>query len=107
MLRSLAAAAALFLLSTSVASAQTPPVAGYHNGNFFVRSQDDVFRLYIQGRVHGDWLGQFGPGASLLPPGSTLADGFPAQSLPPGTNDGARNASGTVEEVQARVGVQF
>lgn len=31
----------------------------------------------------------------------------PAQLLAPGVDDGARNASGTLEEVQARVGVQF
>ena len=31
-----------------------PPEAwhsGYHNGNFYIRSSDDVFRLYVMGRV--------------------------------------------------------
>jgi hypothetical protein len=41
-----------------------------------VRSQDDVFRLYIQGRVHADWLGQFGPGTTSLPAGSGITNGF-------------------------------
>jgi phosphate-selective porin len=53
-----------------------PRGGGYHNGNFYVRSQDDVFRLYIQGRVHADWLGQFAPGGGQLAPGSNLANGF-------------------------------
>ncbi len=60
---------------------QQPPAApttpaGYHNGTFFIRSPDDVFRLYIQGRVHVDWLEQTGPGTSKLPPGSGITDGF-------------------------------
>ncbi len=50
--------------------------AGYRNGSFYVHSPDDVFRLYIQGRVHADWLGQFGPGASQLPPGGGITNGF-------------------------------
>jgi hypothetical protein len=61
------------------ASALPPPgprSAGYHNGTFFIRSPDDVFRLYLLGRVHADWLGQFGPGTSKLPPGSGLQGGF-------------------------------
>jgi phosphate-selective porin len=56
--------------------AYAPRSAGYHNGSFYVRSQDDVFRLYIQGRVHADWLGQFAPGSTQLAPGSSLANGF-------------------------------
>lgn len=65
------------LARAEAGSADAPvPVAGYHNGNFFVRSPDDVFRLYIQGRVHGDWLAQLAPGASILPPGGALANGF-------------------------------
>ncbi|MBV9950162.1 MAG: hypothetical protein JOZ69_25200 [Myxococcales bacterium] len=61
-----------------------PPVAGpalgetsgYHNGTFFVRDKTDSFRFYLQGRVHADWLGQFGPGTSSLPPGSGIVNGF-------------------------------
>jgi Phosphate-selective porin O and P len=53
-----------------------PRSAGYHNGTFYIHSPDEVFRLYIQGRVHADWLGQFAPGASKLAPGNTLANGF-------------------------------
>ena len=50
--------------------------AGYHNGTFFVRDKTDTFRLYLQGRVHVDWLDQFGAGTSSLPPGSGIVDGF-------------------------------
>ena len=57
-------------------SPDAPRSAGYHNGSFYVRSQDDVFRLYIQGRVHADWLGQFGPGTTSLPAGSGITNGF-------------------------------
>jgi phosphate-selective porin len=50
--------------------------AGYHNGTFFVRDKTDSFRLYLQGRVHADWLDQFAPGASSLPPGKGITNGF-------------------------------
>jgi phosphate-selective porin len=49
--------------------------AGYRNGNFFLRDKTDTFRLYVQGRVHVDWLQQFGAGVSSLPPG-VIEDGF-------------------------------
>lgn len=52
------------------------PVAGYRNGTFFIRTQDDALRLYIMGRVHTDWVDQLGPGTSSLPPGSNIYDGF-------------------------------
>jgi phosphate-selective porin len=50
--------------------------AGYHNGTFFVRDRTDTFRMYLQGRVHADWLDQFGPGTSSLPPGNGITNGF-------------------------------
>jgi phosphate-selective porin len=50
--------------------------AGYHNGSFYVRSPDDVFRLYVQGRVHGDFYDAFGPLLNELPPGGAPAHGF-------------------------------
>jgi phosphate-selective porin len=50
--------------------------SGYHNGTFFVRDRTDSFRLYLQGRVHADWLDQLGPGTSSLPPGNAIASGF-------------------------------
>jgi phosphate-selective porin len=50
--------------------------AGYHNGTFFIHSPDDVFRLYILARVHADWIDQLAAGASNLPPGSGINDGF-------------------------------
>jgi hypothetical protein len=59
--------------SLSFANARS---AGYRNGSFYLHSPDDVFRLYIQGRVHADWLGQYGPGVSALPPGSGITEGF-------------------------------
>jgi phosphate-selective porin len=51
-------------------------LAGYRNATFFVRSQDDFFRLYLMGRVHVDWTDQFGPGTSNLGAGSNLYNGF-------------------------------
>ncbi len=50
--------------------------AGYHNGSFFLRDKSDTFRLYVQGRVHADWLDQLGAGVSELPPGNGVVDGF-------------------------------
>jgi len=50
--------------------------AGYHNGNFFLRDRSDIFRLYIMGRVHADWLQQLGAGVGSLPSGSGIEDGF-------------------------------
>ncbi len=61
--------------SAPLADAQ-PGTAGYHNGRFYIRSPNDVFRLYVQGRVHADWSNQFGPGTSALPAGSGLNSGF-------------------------------
>jgi phosphate-selective porin len=52
------------------------PLASYHSGAFYIRSPDDFFRLYIMGRVHSDWIDQFGPGTSNVPPGSNINDGF-------------------------------
>jgi len=73
--RSSPAAAATAPPPTSAAPPEAPP-AGYHNGTFYVRSRDDVFRLYILGRVHADWLGQFGPGVGLVPAGGGVENGF-------------------------------
>lgn len=53
-----------------------PWTSGYHNGSFYVRSPDDVFRLYVQGRVHTDYYDAFGPGLNELPPGGAPAHGF-------------------------------
>jgi hypothetical protein len=50
--------------------------AGYHNGTFFLRDKTDIFRLYVLGRVHADWLNQLGAGTSSLPPGSGIENGF-------------------------------
>ncbi|HEY5241987.1 MAG TPA: hypothetical protein VIJ22_11000, partial [Polyangiaceae bacterium] len=56
-----------------------PPEAwhsGYHNGNFYIRSSDDVFRLYVMGRVHVDYYDAFGPGLNELAPGTAPAHSF-------------------------------
>jgi hypothetical protein len=50
--------------------------SGYHNGNFYIRSSDDVFRVYLQSRVHVDYYNAFGPGLNELAPGSAPAHGF-------------------------------
>lgn len=38
------------------------PLAGWHNGLFFLRDYNDNFRLYIQGRAQIDTYTYFGPG---------------------------------------------
>ena len=38
-----------------LAGSRWPGTPGYHNGSFYVRSPDDVFRLYVMGRVHVDY----------------------------------------------------
>lgn len=39
------------------------PLAGWH-GNFFLRDQNDYFRLYPRGRLHLDFHSFFGPGVN-------------------------------------------
>jgi len=55
---------------------QDAGTSGYHNGNFFVRTPDDVFRLYVQGRVHVDYYSSFGSGLGNLAPGQSVSQGF-------------------------------
>jgi phosphate-selective porin len=50
--------------------------SGYHNGNFYIRSSDDIFRLYVMARVHVDYYDAFGPGLNELAPGAAPAHGF-------------------------------
>ncbi len=50
--------------------------SGYRNGSFYMRSPDDVFRLYVQGRVHVDWYDAFAPGLGSLAPGQAAPQGF-------------------------------
>ena len=38
------------------------PLAGYHNGLFYLRDHHDNFHLYIQGRMQIDFFSFFGPG---------------------------------------------
>jgi hypothetical protein len=52
--------------------APTPVLAGFHNGTFFLRDKDDIFRLYVQGRVHVDGITYLGPGIAKLGPDSAL-----------------------------------
>jgi hypothetical protein len=56
--------------------ANEPPLAGFHNGLFYIRDRNDVFRLYVQGRLHVDGLASFGPGVSSLPVDAGLEAGF-------------------------------
>ena len=46
------------------------PLAGWHNGYFFLRDRHDNFRLYLQGRLQVDSVLYFGPGV----PESSLKD---------------------------------
>ncbi len=71
-----AAAAAPAAPVPAVETADAREVAGYHNGTFFVQDKSQSFRMYLQGRVHADWLDQFGPGTSSLPPGNGITNGF-------------------------------
>src|SRR5258708_7332162 len=49
-----------------------PPLAGFHNGLFYLRDQKDIFRLYVQGRVHVDGIMWRGPGVTSLEADSAL-----------------------------------
>src|SRR5690242_16907117 len=67
----------------SIARAQEPsgveeeaPLAGFHNGLFYLRDRTDVFRLYVMGRVHVDAIGWLGPGVTSLGPDSGLKTTF-------------------------------
>jgi phosphate-selective porin len=39
-----------------------PPLAGWHGGLFYLRDENDNFRLYLQGRAQVDLYSYFGPG---------------------------------------------
>lgn len=78
-----AAAGALLALIAGLREARadelppaSPPLAGYHQGAFFLRDAADTFRLYVQGRVHVDHLSSFGPGLGAMPPDQALKSGF-------------------------------
>ena len=71
------------LLFAPPASAQQPPeqgpdpsTSGYHNGSFYIRSADDIFRLYVQGRVHVDYYDAFASNLGSLPLGQAPSQGF-------------------------------
>jgi hypothetical protein len=51
---------------------QDAPTSGFHNGLFYLRDRDDVFRLYVQGRVHADFVTWRGAGITSLGPDSAL-----------------------------------
>src|SRR5580700_8880119 len=59
-----------------VAAPPGAPTSGWHSGTFFLRDENDNFRLYVQGRVHVDFVSFFGPGVGSLPPANALKDGF-------------------------------
>jgi phosphate-selective porin len=50
------------LVDNSPSAHDGKPLAGYHNGLFFLRDHHDNFHLYIQGRMQLDWYSYFGPG---------------------------------------------
>jgi hypothetical protein len=54
------------------AGPKAKPLAGVHDGVFFLRDATDTFRLYPQGRVHVDGVASFGPGVSELGPAAAL-----------------------------------
>lgn len=43
------------------------PLAGYHNGTFYLRDRSDTFRLYLQGRAQIDSYNYLGPGVAHVP----------------------------------------
>jgi len=51
-------------------------LAGFHNDLFYLRDKADVFRLYVQGRVHVDAVGWLGPGVSSLSESNALKPTF-------------------------------
>lgn len=48
----------------STVAADGYPLAGYHNGAFYLRDIHDNFRLYVQGRAQIDFYSYLGPGVS-------------------------------------------
>jgi hypothetical protein len=48
------------------------PLAGWHNGFFYIRDATDSFRFYPAGRLHVDGYAPFGAGVSKLPAGSAM-----------------------------------
>lgn len=69
-------AAALAVVGIAEAAADEAPLAGYHQGAFYLRDANETFRLYVQGRVHVDHRSSFGPGLGALPPDQALKSGF-------------------------------
>jgi hypothetical protein len=65
------------LLASVAQGAVTPvedaaPIAGFHNGLFYLKDKKDIFRLYVQGRVHLDAVGWIGPGITSLDANNAL-----------------------------------
>jgi phosphate-selective porin len=77
---SLVFAALLLSLPAAAQEPGDPPSppwsSGYHNGSFYVRSPDDIFRLYVQGRVHVDYYDAFASNLGSLAPGVGPNQGF-------------------------------
>jgi phosphate-selective porin len=48
------------------------PMAGFHNGVFYLRDENDNFRLYVSGRAQVDAYSFFGPGVPDTPLKATL-----------------------------------
>jgi len=48
------------------------PLAGYHDGTFYVRNRTDYFRMYLRSRLHLDSYNYFGPGVKHTDLKSTM-----------------------------------
>src|SRR5690349_2294250 len=51
-------------LPTAAVATDGFPMAGWHNGLFFLRDRNDKFRLYVQARMQVDAYTYLGPGVS-------------------------------------------
>lgn len=62
--------------TVAVEPADAKPLAGWHQGLFYLRDTTDNFRLYLQGRLNVDGYAPFGPGVTQLPAGNGLQPTF-------------------------------
>jgi phosphate-selective porin len=60
------------IIDTSAVGHDKRPLAGYHNGLFYLRDHHDNFHLYIQGRMQLDFYGYAGKGVVDTPLKPTL-----------------------------------
>lgn len=58
------------------AGAEEKSLAGWHGGVFYLRSPDDYFRLYVQGRLQMDMYNYAGPGVTDMTGNNALKSNF-------------------------------